>query len=184
MKIRSMLLAAASVALIGHFTIGAAHAETIKTTKTVVQQDLPGVKKFDINTFDTNKDGIISLEETGDHLFYLFDLDSNDIIDNIEFKKRTILTVIPVKEETMTFRDYNDDGHPEMSKYSYSTYIKKSGLYMFDKNKDGLSPQDFVNESFLEMDKNHSHVIEPDEWREAYVKSHLPEAAKQYRYNN
>jgi hypothetical protein len=47
-----------------------------------------------------------------------------------------------------------------------------------------MSPQDFVKMSFLQMDKNDSHVIEPSEWRAAYVTSHIPESAKQYRYNN
>jgi hypothetical protein len=62
--------------------------------------------------------------------------------------------------------------------------MKRSGLAKSAENKDGMSPQDFDKLSFLQMDKNHSHVIEPAEWREAYVLSHIPEAAKQYRYNN
>lgn len=180
MKFRTLLLAAAAFTLIS----APVHADTIKTTTMVKQQELPGVQKFDIKDFDSDHDGVITVEETGDHLFDLFDLNHDDILDNIEFTKRTILTVIPVKEETFTFRDFNSDGKVDASKYAYSTYIKKSGLYMFDEKKDGLSPDDFVNASFLEMDKNNSHVIEPAEWREAYIQSRLPESAKQYRYNN
>ncbi len=181
MKIRTLMLA---TALIAFAAGGVANAETTRTTTMTSSVDVPGVKKFDIESFDDNKDNIVTINETGDHLFHLFDLDSNGVLDNIEFTKKTVLTIIPLKSETFTFRDFDDDGKMDAGKYAYSTYIKKSGLAMFDQNRDGLSPDDFVNASFLEMDHNNSHVVEPDEWRTAYIQSRLPEAAKQYRYNN
>ena len=182
MKTHAFLIAASALA----FSLApvSARAETTSTTTIVKQTDLPGVKKFDIESFDDNKDGIITITEAGDHLFRLFDLDSNGVLDNVEFPRKTVITLIPLRAETYSFRDRDDDGRPESGSYSYSTFIEKSGLYMFDRNKDGLSPSDFVKATFLEMDKNNSHVVEPDEWRSAYVESHLPEAAKQYRYNN
>ncbi len=180
MKMRNFMLAAALTVL----GCGMARAETTGSRTVMKAIDVPGVKKFDIESFDKNKDGVITMNEAGDSLFYLFDLDSNDVLDNVEFTKKSVLTVIPVKSETYSYQDFNDDGTPEKEGYAYTTFVKKSGLYMFDENKDGLSPDDFVKASFLEMDHNNSHVIEPDEWRTAYIESRLPEAARQYRYNN
>ncbi len=180
MKIHTFMMAAAILAL----TAGHARAETVRETTVIKEVDLPGVKKFDIKSFDDNHDGVITVEEAGDHLFHLFDLDSNGVIDNIEFTKKTIITVIPLEKQTTVFRDLNDDGRAETHTYTYSTFMERSGLGLFAENKSGMSPQDFVKKSFLEMDTNNSHVIEPAEWRAAYVASRVPEANKQYRYNN
>lgn len=181
MKFRHLLLTAAILAA------GAAPVladDTVTTTTTVKQIDLPGVKKFDLASFDDNHDGVITVEEAGDHLFHLFDLDSNGVLDNHEFYKKTIITVMPLKEQTVTFRDSNGDGQVESKTYSQSTFLEHSGLAAFAGNKDGMSAADFVHKSFLQMDTNHDHVIDAAEWRAAYVESHIPKANQQFRYND
>ena len=180
MKIRNLLLTAAIIAV----TAGMAQADTVTTTTTVKQIDLPGVKKFDLASFDDNHDGVITVEEAGDHLFHLFDLDSNGVIDNKEFYKKTIITVIPLEKQTVTFRDANNDGQPENKNYEQSTFLEHSGLAMFAKNKDGMSAADFVKKSFLQMDTNNDGVIDPSEWRAAYIESRVPKAGQQFRYND
>jgi Ca2+-binding EF-hand superfamily protein len=179
MKIRTLMMAVAIIALTG----GMAHADiTVGTTTTVKEVPLPGVKTFDINSFDDNHDGVITVEEAGDHLFHLFDLNDDGVIDNKEFEKKTIVTVMPLQKTTYMFRDVN--GQTQTGQYSYDTFMKRSGLAQFGGNKDGMSPHDFVKKSFLQMDTNHDGVITPDEWRAAYVASHTPSADQAYRYNN
>ena len=180
MKFRAYLLAAAVVALTG----AAATAATVNTTTVVKQVDLPDTKTFDFKSFDTNNDQIITMTEVGDNLFFLFDLDSNKVIDNHEFETKSVLTVIPLEAKTYTFRDYDDDGKYEKGDFTYDVFAKQSGLAVFDeKRTGGIAPTDFVKASFLEMDKNDSKVIEPNEWRDAYVQSRLPDLAKQDTYN-
>ena len=180
MKFRHLLMTAAVLAT----GMTPAFADTVTTTTTVKQIDLPGVKKFDLASFDDNHDGVITVEEAGDHLFHLFDLDSSGVLDNHEFYKKTIITVMPLKERTVTFRDTNSDGRTDDKSYSESTFLEHSGLAAFAGNKDGMSAADFVKKSFLQMDTNNDHVIDAAEWRAAYVESHVPKANQQFRYND
>ena len=180
MKLRYLLMTAAILAV----GVAPAFADTVTTTTTTKQIDLPGVKKFELASFDDNHDGVITVEEAGDHLFHLFDLDSNGVIDNHEFYKKTIITVMPLEQQTVTFRDTNNDGQADNKSYSESTFLEHSGLAAFAGNKDGMSAADFVKKSFLQLDTNHDHVIDAAEWRAAYVVSHIPKANQQFRYND
>ena len=55
-------------------------------------------------------------------------------------------------------------------------------LNRFDKDSDGLSAEEFIGHSALELDTDKSGVVEYPEWKEAYAKSVSPLSAKQWRY--
>jgi len=55
-------------------------------------------------------------------------------------------------------------------------------LNRFDKDNDGLSAEEFIGHSALELDTDKSGVVEYPEWKEVYVKSVTTKAGKQYGY--
>lgn len=153
------------------------------TTQTVVTPvDLPNMEKTNFSAFDLNKDGILDMVEVGTKLFYIFDTDGNEVIDNIEFENKKVMTIIPMEKETFKFVDYNGDGAADDTSYTHEAFFKTSGLMRFDQNMDGLSPHDFVEQTFLVLDDNNSKAIELDEWKEAYIKYARPPVAEQERY--
>lgn len=149
-----------------------AHAETIVHTETHVQaQEIEGVNAINFSAFDTNKDGKYSMKEVGEKLFYVFDRDGNEVIDNIEWDKRSMYTITPMEKETLKFVDYNADGMIDVSTMTYETFYKESGLIRFDKNKNGLSASEFIDTGFEELDDNDDKMIDIEEWKEAYIVS-------------
>ena len=181
MKLTKMLMATAGCAML--FTASPATADTV-TTKTVVhQKDLPNVKKTNFSAFDLNLDGTLSMKEVGTKLFYIFDTDGNEVIDNIEFDHKQVMTIIPMEKDTYTYIDWDNDGDTDQATFTYETFFKESGLMRFDDNMDGLSAADFIEYSFLELDDDNSKVIELNEWKEAYEQSSSPPNAEQERYN-
>ena len=54
---------------------------------------------------------------------------------------------------------------------------------MFDKNKNGLSAEEFIETSFQELDDNDNNIIDLEEWKAAYTEMTIPEVAKQDKYN-
>lgn len=162
----------------------AARADTIRTQTETIQLPRAGSHIVEFMDFDANHDGILTLAETGDGLFYLFDGDGNEVIDNIEFDTERIYT-LPVVERTTTVSfDFNDDGIPDRVDTSVDQYLALSGLERFNRGVDGkMSPREFVGRSFLGLDKDDSKVIELREWRTAYTESLRPLAAEQERYN-
>lgn len=173
-----------STALVLVLTLGSgALAETVTTKTVVTQQDLPNVEQTNFAAFDLNGDNVLSMAEVGEKLFYIFDTDGNEVIDNIEFTNRKVMTIIPMEKQTFTFLDYDSDGNVDKSKYTHDTFIQQSRLIRFDKDMDGLSPADFIEMSFLELDDNNSKAIELDEWKEEYLVKVIPPVAEQERYN-
>jgi len=159
-------------------------SETTVTTQTYVDtQNIDGVNKINFASFDLNNDGLYSKSEVGEKLFYSFDRDGNEVIDNIEWDERSVYTVIPMEKETFTFVDYNSDGYTELSDYNYDQFYKESALILFDKNKDGLSAAEFIEVGFQELDDNDNNTIELDEWTEAYTEMTHAKNAEQERYN-
>jgi hypothetical protein len=79
--------------------------------------------------------------------------------------------------------DFDDDGTPDVTKYTSEEFSNFSMLNRFDKDNNGLSAEEFIGVPFLKLDTDHSKVIEISEWRDAYIKSVSPLVAKQYRYN-
>ena len=160
------------------------NAETTVTTQTYVEtQDIEGINKIDFSAFDVNKDGLYAKTEVGEKLFYTFDRDGNEVIDNLEWDNRSVYTITPMEKETFTFVDYNSDGYTELSTYTYDQFYKESALIRFDKNKNGLSASEFIGVGFQELDDNDSNTIELDEWKEAYIEMTKPKNAEQERYN-
>ncbi len=180
----SKKLLLASVATIVLFAGGTAvNAETVTETTVVKTVDQPHLNKVDFTAFDINRDGVLSMPEVGEKLFYIFDLDGNEVIDNIEFTKESFNTIIPMEKDTFTFVDYDSDGRADQSAHTKETFLEQSRLIRFDKDKDGLSPKDFIELSFLKMDDNKSGAIELDEWKEEYITKVAPASAEQERYN-
>lgn len=163
---------------------GPALAQTVTTTTVVKQTELPPqIEKTDFMAFDLNKDNILSMQEVGKKLFYIFDTDGNEVIDNIEFDQKRVLTIIPMEKQVLTYVDLDNDGRTDEATITHETFIQKSGLIVFDEDLDGLSAADFIKLSFLQLDDNNSKVVELDEWEKAYTAmTHYPNA-EQDRYN-
>ena len=159
-------------------------ADTMTTRTIVTQRDLPDGEKINFTAFDLNSDQILSMEEVGEKLFYVFDRDGNEILDNMEFYRETVLTVIPMEKTVLKMVDYDDDGLTDIYSYDYDNFVRVSRLIMFDEDRDGLSPADFVQTSFLRTDDNDSKAVELGEWKETYITSLRPLTAEQERYNN
>ena len=61
---------------------------TTVTTQTYVEpQEIEGVNEIKFSDFDLNNDGLYSKSEVGEKLFYSFDRDGNEVIDNIEWNE-------------------------------------------------------------------------------------------------
>ncbi len=166
----------------------AVHAETITTqqtvtTKTHVQaQDLPDVNQINFSAFDVNRDGIYSMAEVGERLFESFDQDHNGFIDNLEWDRKTVMTITPMERETFRFVDEGSDGTTDSATYTYETFYQASGLMRFDENHDGLSAAEFIGEGFQPLDDDEDNLINLEEWKEAYLESR-PEHNQPERYN-
>lgn len=183
MKFRNHFLMTATAMML-MTGIAAAETTSVTTTTVVTPQERDDINMVEFSAFDYNHDGILSMEEVGEKLFYLFDRDGNEIIDNIEFTQNSVLTIAPMKKETITLVDYYNDGIIEQSTYTYETFLQESQLSRFADDLDGLSPKEFVDTSFLIMDDNHDKAIDLQEWKEAYIAMVIPANAEQERYNN
>lgn len=163
----------------------AALAETVVQT-TVVDNQPPvseDTELVDIMAYDINGDGILAMNEIGEKLFYQFDTDGNQEIDNIEFTEPTFMTFAPMEKTTVTSIDYNNDGIVDAESITFETLMQATGLVRFDDNMNGLSPRDFIETGYEELDVNQDKMIGLDEWKDAYTISRAPESANQKRYN-
>ena len=146
---------------------------TTKTTTVVTEKPviMPDTDMINMTQFDLNKDGILSMHEVGARLFFVFDRDGNEIIDNMEFDRNSFMTIVPVEKETMTYVDVYRDGDKVESKTTYTTedFMKQSQLIRFAGDTDGLSPREFIDQSFLKTDINDDKAIRMEEWQEAYA---------------
>lgn len=182
MNIRFFITGAAVIGFAACAVCPANAATVIKDTYTK-QQDLPGIRKVNFAEFDTNKDGQLSRIEAGTTLFYIFDTDGNETIDNIEYLKPMVLTVIPMTKQEVTAVDFDDDGLPDSAKVDQEDFFRKSMLQKFDMNKDGLSAKDFLSQVYWQLDDNRDKVVDVREWQQAYIESTTPSSANPNRYN-
>ena len=171
---KSLLLSVAACALI--FAAAPAGAQTVTTTSVTERAAQPGAKTINLNNFDLNKDGILSSFEVGEMLFKLFDTDTSGAIDKTEFEFKSVLTVAPMEKTTTISYDYNNDGVADKTQYTFETFTQDTQLARFDKNKDGLSPHDFIEKMFDDVDTDHNGSIVLMEWRNAYMSKIVPAA--------
>jgi hypothetical protein len=180
MKTKFLTMTVAAVALMGY--AGTANAETI-TTKTVVsQKEIPDVNKVNLAVFDLDKNGVLTMREVGSYLFDVFDTDGNGNVDNIEFKQKQFMTIIPMEKETTLAIDANSDGKPEVTEQTYEEFVQQSKLMRFDENKDGLSANEFIGLGYEKLDDDEDRQINHEEWQEAYLQLVLP-VNEPERYN-
>lgn len=151
------------------------------TTNTVTEAQ-PGVapagaRQINFMEFDENGDGLLTRAEIGDKIFKLYDGDGNQVIDNIEYENKAVLTVTPMETATTVRYDFDGDGIADQTEYTYATFLDYTQLAKFDKNLDGLSPHEFLGRDFLEADVDKSKAVEMKEWQGAYDKK-IDEANK------
>lgn len=159
-------------------------SQTVTVGETVTTTTTPATTTLTMAELDANNDMILSMEEVGERLFFIFDQDGNEVIDNIEFDNNAVLTMRPVDVQKYTYVDVNNDGTIESSSYTYEMMFEQSGLARFDNDADGLSPADFLETSFLETDDNKDKTIDLQEFQEIYIASRSPKSAEQERYQN
>jgi hypothetical protein len=127
-----------------------------------------GTRVVNFMDFDMNKDGVLSRDEVGRMLFKLYDTDGNEVVDNIEYERRAVVTIMPMEKNTVVTYDFDGDGRPDETKYTYETFTRDTLLTRFDKNKDGLSPHEFMGMYFLSADVNDDKVVDLKEWQGSY----------------
>jgi len=158
-------------------------AQSITTDTYTMQKDLPNTQTVNFAEFDVNNDGQLSRKEIGEKLFYIFDTDGNHVIDNKEYLKPMVLTIIPMQKEKIVTFDFNDDGIADKTQYSHKEFFEQSMLAKFDKDGDGLSAKDFLGRYFWHLDDNKDKVIDLKEWQAEYIAVTSPSAANPNRYN-
>lgn len=130
---------------------------------------IPGGRIVNFASFDMNKDSILSTTEIGTLLFGLYDMDGNGIINNIEYERRAVITVMPIEKNTVISYDFDGDWITDQTQFTYETFMQDTALTRFDKNQDGLSPHEFLDLSFNIADANHDKTITINEWQGAYI---------------
>ncbi len=123
---------------------------------------------FTITEFDVNKDGILTRAEVGERLFKMYDADGNEVIDNLEYARPAIITVLPVEKTVTITYDFDGDGVVESQERVYENFVRYTQLARFDGDKDGLSPREFVDLGFLEADIDDDNFVNMKEWQGSY----------------
>jgi hypothetical protein len=158
-------------------------AQSIVTDTYTIQKEIPNTQTVNFAEFDIDNDGQLSRKEIGAKLFYIFDTDGNHVIDNKEYLKPMVLTIIPMQKEKIVTYDFNDDGIADKTQYKHKEFFEQSMLAKFDKDGNGLSASDFIERNFWSLDDNRDKVIDIKEWQAAYIKATSPSAANPNRYN-
>lgn len=175
----ALLGMSASVAL-----MTGASAATVTKDTIVTQQELANTEKINFSDFDVNKDGRLSRAEVGETLFYIFDTDGNEVIDNIEYERPMVLTIIPMEKKEITTVDFDDDGIPDSTSFNTEEFYEQSMLARFAKDKNGLSAKDFLGQNYWQLDDNKDKTVDIKEFKRAYIQSLRPSAANPNRYND
>lgn len=149
----------------------------------VSPQEKPYKTVINFMEFDLNGDGSLTHAEVGERLFKMFDTDGNQVIDNIEMKRVGILAFTPMTRKTIEIVEYAADGTPKKTNVSEEEFLKTSNLSKFDKDADGLTPLDFLEQPFNKVNVKRDGVIDLYEWKRAYADSVKPKHQEQFNYN-
>ncbi len=169
MNYRKMLYASAVVlaAIFYSISVNAAPIYETRTVTRPVQE--PNIEIIPFSRFDLNNDGVLSAAEAGENLFYLFDADGNQVLDNIEWEREIVYTTVPVQKDTYVYLDTNGDGEFDTKQFDTQRLELTTALSKFDEDNGGLSPRKFSDSSFLEADLNRDKVVDIGEWRATYL---------------
>ncbi len=179
---KKILLAGMALAVMG----GAVQAASTVVTETrLTPNPKPNANIVDFRIFDTNGDGVLSAQEVGEKLFYTFDKDGNQLIDNIEFERPMVLTFAPMTRETIQYIDYNGDGRADKTTVSQEAFMQRTGLSQFSMDPAGLSAAGFIHQPMKQVDRDLSGQIDIREWKEAYFAELRPLPQNDsFRYND
>lgn len=144
----------------------------------------PSGDVIEFEHLDANHDGVFSRDEVGEALFKFFDGDGNQVIDNIEIKKPRLVVFRQMEKREIEIVDYYDAGKPTKRKVTQEEFMEASKLGRFDKDQDGLSPLDFLEMAFNQVNVKDDGVIDLYEWKRAYAASVRPAHMEDYNYNN
>ncbi len=147
-----------------------AHSAVFEKKTTIKPIDEPGVETIPFSRFDDNNDGVLTAAEVGDDLFYLFDTDGNEVLDNNEWDQEIVYTQVPVERETFVYLDTDNDGEVDVKEYDTEKLNLDTSLSQFDQDGDGLSAKEFANATINEVDLNNDRVVDIDEWKDAYAR--------------
>ena len=142
-----------------------------------------GRNEINVVDFDVNGDGMQSRHEIGETLFKLYDTDGNSMIDNNEYKRRAVVTIIPMQTNTVISYDHNGDGKIDETQYTYDSFSQSTMLTRYDKNFDGLSAREFTGLEFMAADINDDKLVDLKEWQGVYMTS-VDKANKQKAHIN
>lgn len=175
--------AIATAATFGAISMDNANAKTVSKTTEYEVITTSETDPVNFTKFDLDNDGIYTMEEVGEELFYAFDQDGNEVLDKGEWEDKLVLTIQPVQKTTAVRIDYDDDGELDTATYTYERFYEDTGLIRFDDNANGLSAAEFIDEPFMVMDDNDTRTIDLQEWKEAYLIDVVPHLEPE-RYNN
>jgi Ca2+-binding EF-hand superfamily protein len=178
------IFAAAVFGLCAGYALSAS-ATTIGTETRLVYKPIPEATVVDFRVFDGNRDNILSMEEVGEKLFYTFDKDGNQLVDNIEFTRPMVLTFAPMERITMQYVDFNNDGMADKTTQTQEQFMQQTGLSRFNRDGTGLAADEFIGVPFKGVDRDKSGQIDVREWKEVYIASlrALPQN-ETFRYND
>lgn len=127
----------------------------------------PETRLVNFKELDLDGDNNLTKQEVGEKLFKLYDTDGNQVIDNIEYERKAVITIQPVERETTT--EYFVNGKPDKVETDREDFMRETMLSQFDKNKDGLSPRVFLERDFKVVDVNKDKGVTLREWLGAYI---------------
>jgi len=178
---KALFMTVAALALMTN----AALATSVVTETRVEHRPYSDADVVDFTVFDINNDHTLTMQEIGEKLFYTFDKDGNQLIDNIEFDKPMVMTFAPMERQTFQFIDYNNDGVTDVTQATSERFLQQTGLSRFSGAGDGgLSAADFIDKPMKRVDRDLSGQIDIREWKEAYFASLRPLPQNDtFRYN-